>query len=918
MVRDHIADHDLDILIITETWLKKNTEERVKAELLPQGYAMVHQMRSTKKGGGVAVVYKSNLIVKPVTTSPQPTSYELMEVLIKQNHHCLSLFVVYCPEVRAAFHDDFGDLLTGIAASPSKALIVGDFNIHWDTEDDPDAKRLRSTLDEAACVQHVNWPTHVAGHTLDLIISREKDNVVESAWASSLLSDHLASHGRLYISKPPLQKREVTARCFKRIDQDAFSNDLTNLLQTLGTETDIENRFQELSSSLRSVLDSHAPLVTKMLTVRPNCQWMNDTILAAKREKRRSERRWRKTELNVDLQSYKEKRDHLTSLIQKAKTQFEEARIQACGNDQRALFALTKRLMSSEKSKCPLSPVEMSHFFENKISVIRNSLATSSLQPEAFDGTATSRMVSFTLVTEDDVAEIIRKSPSKSCDLDPLPTWLLKKHLPLIIRNITQLLNLSLAENKVPDMLKKALVRPTLKKPSMNPNDPQSYRPVSNLPFLTKVLERVVCRQLTKFLDDNQLHHPFQSAYRAGHSVETALLKVQNDIAAALDQKKYVVLVLLDLSAAFDMVDHPILIQRMYTRFGVRDDVLQWMTSYLSGWRQSVKIGDDISPSVTMQCGVPQGSVLGPILFSLYVCPLIDIASKHGIHTHQYADDCQLYISAQMNDADALNESKMKVEDCICEIAEWMAANKLKLNDGKSEVIVFAPPNTQIPQSFNTFSVGEKEIESGACVKDLGVYFNEHLNAERQVNALCASSYYHLSNISALRNCLSRASVEKLMHAFVMTKLDFCNSLLMSIPQRLLDKVQRLQNSAARIVTRTPKRHHITPVLRELHWLPVRERMQYKVATMTWQCVYGKAPEYLKEMLTLYEPTRDLRSTGDRLLIASTPRTAIGRRAFSHFGPTVWNQLPQFLRKTVSFNAFKKDLKTFLFTCAYN
>lgn len=917
MIRDHIVTHDLDILIITETWLKKNTEERIKAELLPPGYSIVHQMRPVKKGGGVALVHKGNLIAKPVSTTPQPTSYELLEVLLQQNQHCLHLFIVYCPAVRPAFHDDFGNLLTEIAASSSQALILGDFNIHWDVAEDPDANRLRSTLDEVACVQHVNWPTHVAGHTLDLIISRAEDNVIESVWPSALLSDHMASHGRLYVSKPPLQKKEVTSRCFKRIDQNAFSNDLTNLLQILNIEADTETRLKELTRGLRSVLNRHAPSVTRVMNMRPDCQWMNDAILDAKREKRRVERRWRKTKLSVDLQSYKEKRDLLTSLIQTAKVQFEEARIRACGNDQRALFSLTKRLMNSEKRQCPLSSAEMSRFFDYKIASIRNSLPISPLQADAFDGTTSSRMISFTPVTEDEVATIIQKSPSKSCDLDPWPTWLLKKHLPVIIHTITQLVNLSLAEKRVPDILKEALVRPTLKKPTLNPDDPQSYRPVSNLPFLTKILERVACGQLTRYLNDNQLHHPFQSAYRARHSVETALLKVQNDIATALDKKKYVVLVMLDLSAAFDLVDHQILLQRMHTRFGFCDDTLQWTASYLNGWTQRVKIGDDISSNVTMKCGVPQGSVLGPILFSLYVCPLIDIATKHGIHTHQYADDCQLYISVQMNDPAALQDSKRKIQECIGEIAEWMSANKLKLNDGKSEVIVFTPQNTHTPHSLNVFSVGEQEIQITACVKDLGVYFNEHLNAERQVNALCASSYYHLSNISAIRNSLSKSSAEKLMHAFVMTKLDFCNSLLMSIPQRLVDKVQRLQNAAARIVSRTPKRHHITPVLKQLHWLPIRERIKYKVATLTWQCIYGDAPHYLKDLLIPYEPPRDLRSTDEKLLAAPGGRTEVGKRAFTNFSPSVWNQLPSALRKTDSFNDFKKRLKTFLFTRAF-
>lgn len=451
----------------------------------------------------------------------------------------------------------------------------------------------------------------------------------------------------------------------------------------------------------------------------------------------------------------------------------------------------------------------------------------------------------------------------------------------------------------------------------METSDPKSYRPVSNLPFLTKVLERIVCKQLTDYLDRNELHHPYQSAYRTSHSVETALLKVQNDVAVALDQKNQVALVMLDLSAAFDTVDHTILIQRMGRRFGFGQDVLKWIASYLSDWKQRVKIDTDVSSSVNMKCGVPQGSVLGPILFSLYISPLYDITKRYHVHTHQYADDCQLYVRLQSAGCEAIGNSKSKLEDCVATMSEWMAANKLKLNEGKSEVIVFTPPSTQTPL-LSSLIIGDETIDASHYVKNLGVYLEQHLNAERQVNALCSMSYYHLFNIGAIRNCLSKSSVEKLVHAFMTTRLDFCNSLLVSAPQRLINKVQRLQNAAARIVNKTPKRDHITPVLRELHWLPIRERIDYKLALLTWQCLHGCAPKYLQELISIYEPPRDLRSADELLLVIPVPRTALGRRAFSFAAPRIWNDLPLFLRLASSRDIFKRQLKTFLFKRAFN
>jgi len=316
-----------------------------------------------------------------------------------------------------------------------------------------------------------------------------------------------------------------------------------------------------------------------------------------------------------------------------------------------------------------------------------------------------------------------------------------------------------------------------------------------------------------------------------------------------------------------------------------------------------------------MTCGVPQGSVLGPALFSLYISPLYDIALQFQIHTHQYSDDCQLYLELT---ADALDDPKQRLEACIASISEWMAANMLKLNDTKTELLVFSPPRILPPLTLDSIRIAGTDIASVDCVRDLGFLLEMHLNAERQVNSVCSAAYYHLSNIAAIRNSLSRASAEKLIHAFVTMKLDFCNALYVNLPARLLLKLQRIQYAAARIVAKVPKRHHMQPVLRDLHWLPVRQRIEYKVACITWQCVYGQAPMYLQELITPYEPPRDLRSASEVILQVSMPRTETGRRAFRFAASDIWNKLPAPLRNCKSYDVFKKELKTCMFIKAFN
>jgi hypothetical protein len=234
------------------------------------------------------------------------------------------------------------------------------------------------------------------------------------------------------------------------------------------------------------------------------------------------------------------------------------------------------------------------------------------------------------------VTEIILAFPAKSCGLDPLPTPLLKKFLSVLAVPITRIVNASLASGLVTDSLKHTVITPLIKKSSLDPQDFSNYRPVSRLPFLSKLIERVVLRQLTSHIEDFQLLPPSLSAYRVNYSTETSLLAIQNDLLSAADAGMGSALLILDLSAAFDTVDNQRLLKRLPSTFGVTGSSLGWCQSYLSGPTQSVKALGDTSPPTPLSFGVPQGSVLGPTLFSIYTSPLSAIASRHGVRLSSF------------------------------------------------------------------------------------------------------------------------------------------------------------------------------------------------------------------------------------------------------------------------------------------
>ena len=248
--------------------------------------------------------------------------------------------------------------------------------------------------------------------------------------------------------------------------------------------------------------------------------------------------------------------------------------------------------------------------------------------------------------------------------------------------------NLSFNTAIVPTAFKEAFVDPILKKDSLDHEVFKNFRPISNLSFISKATVKAVAVRLNHHLEDASLHDTFQSAYKKGHNTETAPARIHNDILRAIDDGKCVILVLLHLSAAFDTVDHDILITRLKHRFGITGKALGWIQSYLSERTQFVKIGAERSSSRNLFCGISQGSVLGPILYSMYTSPLTDIVSKHNMNHHFYADDSQIYLSFKPSAAGEPTTSKLRIESCIHDVNNWMSANKLLLNHDKTELLV--------------------------------------------------------------------------------------------------------------------------------------------------------------------------------------------------------------------------------------
>ena len=374
-------------------------------------------------------------------------------------------------------------------------------------------------------------------------------------------------------------------------------------------------------------------------------------------------------------------------------------------------------------------------------------------------------------------------------------------------------------------------------------------------------------------------------------------------------------LALLDLSAAFDMLDHPILLQRLETTFGISGTVLHWFASYLEGREQSVKVDNVLSSPSPLQFGVPQGSVLGPILFTLYSQPLSDLICRHECDYHKYADNTQLSKGAP---PDQFQSLLCDIQTCIERLVGWMYSNKLKLNAEKNEVLPVASTSRLSSVGRDSVDIGGERIPFRSSVRNLGVYLDQTLSMQQHISSVCRAAYLELRRIASIRPYLTKSATAQLVSSAITSRLDYCNSILAGLPLKQISRLQRVQNNAAKLVLRKSKYDHVTPLLQELHWLPMKFRPQYKIATFVYHFFEGSLPGYLSQTLCAYEQPRNLRPSCEQLLKVPKCNTkTFGERSFSFLAPSVWNSLPSGLRNSSTLPLFKSRLKTHLFTTAF-
>ena len=446
--------------------------------------------------------------------------------------------------------------------------------------------------------------------------------------------------------------------------------------------------------------------------------------------------------------------------LKEAKRKHYGGLIEDCAGDSKKLFSIVNPVCNVHTDALPPHDNprrlanEFGEFFCRKISLLREDISScSSPKPINSIPSPEESLSHFTLVYETTVYDVISKSSNATCQLDPIPTWLQNECVDVLVPIITRMINLSLVSGCVPENWKLALILLILKKLGLELIH-ANFRPVSNLPFISKTAEKVVIPQILAHCSKHAPLPNNQSSYREYHSTETALLKVQNDILLSMDKQEVKLLVLLDLSTAFDTVDHTFLVDNLENDFGINNLALSWIKSVLCGRKQRATINQEQSRDFLVPSGVPQGSCLGPLLFTMYASWLFHVVEKHLPSVQGYADDTQLYLSFHPMSSLSQHQAIHATEECITDVCAWMGHNMLILNDDKTEFLIIGSCQQLEKVNVDSVNVAALVIKSSSYVRNLGVWFESHTSMDAHVGKVCSKAFFGLNKIKQIRKFL--------------------------------------------------------------------------------------------------------------------------------------------------------------------
>ena len=907
-----LYENEIHILGVGETWLDETV---LNAELNIDGYSMIRMDRN-RHGGGVMFYVSDSLQYKQFDIDTQNVESIWINVTIDKKMHIIGN-IYRPPRSDSNYYEAMLDIIEQATRSSDNVILIGDLNYDYRKDDSLATNPIHFIESMFEMKQLVDSPTRVTTETstlLDVILSSVPDHHISTRVLPISMSDHfpvitiLKSQQKLKAAH-----KTVRFRDFKHFVLNDFLNDLNarllndqNVHNNLNNECDVEKIWLQFKMTFLEVSEAHAPMKTMRMKNRYS-PWMNDNILNQMYHRDYLHKKAIRSKCANDWNEYTTQRNNVTMLVKNEKRKYFEDEL--CKNVKNPKQFWKKINQLTGKNNHVTAPDDISaqnfnDFFSNiGHSVVNDNVSNDRNESYEWKNPACIYTFNFNQCTVGDVSKVI-KSLGNDSSLDVLgfDTKLLYVASDCVSSIITKIINLSLSTAKVPRDWKYSRVTPVYKGKG-NKDDMNNYRPISVIGHLAKVMEKVVQKQLLHYLLSNDLISIDQSAYRPMHNTQTALHRVIDSWIDNICDGLLTGICLLDIRKCFDTIDHMLLKEKL-NYYGIKGVEIDWFSDYLKDRSQAVFHNKMLSDKNNVTIGVPQGSVLGPILFMLFVN---DISQNSDIGIcNLYADDTIVYCQG-----DSVQDVNGKLQNCVSYLNEWYISNKLSVNISKCEVMLISSSRRFLSDDLEICIDGQN-LKYVNCANYLGMKIDNHLTWNDYVNKLCSNVASKLNRLRRLQNTVSKDVLCKIYLSMIQPCIDYAISVWGQTSQYNILKIQRLQNYAARIVTNNFDYIHCRGIniVNDLKWMNVKKRCDYFTCILMFKCIHGLAPNYLVDDVVMnFDVNGMFTRSHDMNVYVPYVSSQFAKRSFKYSGAILWNELPSFLKDLHNISDFKRHLK---------
>jgi hypothetical protein len=912
---------NVDIMGISETFLNTDIVDNVVQ--IPN-FSFVRKDRPNRAGGGL-LVYISDRVTYKRRLDIEADNVESVwiQVCVPNHRPQLICFVYRVGTQPVEWYSLFERQLEIASGVTDEVFILGDMNLDYLKPKEINVIWKDGIVPTYNLKQLVNVPTRVTSESSTLIdhIYSSKDSLISELYVPEIaLSDHYPVCCTIKTKSTSAGKghKNIRYRSDRNFDMNLFLHDLNEIDWSLCNDNNVNKAISHFNINFLNVIKQHAP--EKMKRVKYDAQpvWFTSEIKEAikKRNKYKKKR---------DSENYRHWRNMVVSLIKKGKSNYyKHAIIESKGNSGK-MWRYMNEITGKKRPRVPdtlqvgenlvTDQGEVVKQFNNQFANVAEKLLSGEPQvdfspPDTLLEHVRSNVpldVKFDIpqVHHSDISKaLLQLDSKKATGVDDLPAKYLKMAAHVIAKPLSVIINKSISQGVFPDAWKLAQVSPIHKGGSFT--DVENFRPISILPVLSKLIERHVHKAFYNFLSSYELLCKCQSGFRSCHSCATSLTQLVNEWYSALDSGNIVACLSVDLRRAFDVLSHNVLLEKLKL-YGCSDLCLQWFKSYLSDRKQCVKVSNTKSDFSIMKYGVPQGSILGPLLFIVYVNDLS--LAVPDVNVNMYADDSN-FDTVQKTIA----ECERVLQENVFEISEWCTQNKLIINENKTKCMMICSEkrHRQLNDSTLNIVLDGSVLESVSSMKILGVTLDDSLHWRNHVDYVCTKISQMSGLLWRIKDCLTFETRKLFYYSYILPVFDYCLIVWGQCNKTLLDRLFRLQKRVARMVLNNYDLNEYE-LFKRLNWLPVYKRVAYQTVLMVFKSFHGLTPRYISDMFHFTGENYDytLRTSGVNLQLPK-PRTNMLKRSFSYSGAQLWNSLPTYIRESENVNDFKYKCKQYL------